>query len=373
MANLTGFLALGSISALGVFTEVTGLGGYTRKAITLSPAGNGALVNAAAITFGPATGASWTGFSALAIFATASGGSPLMAWEARGQARGFVTIGKSYTIGAGDLALQSATIRSSNGAEVFLSQGYVGHAGGFLAAAAGSSVPLSNFDAAAAPTVNDDTTQGYAVGSYWRKATTGREWVCVSATAGAARWLPLQGQALPPIGEGIMPDNVGSINAAFPSTAPVKTFSPITIDGLGTWTWYIHLTTAQAAGAMRVAVYDVDEYGLPGLQIRAPIVVSLAAGAGAPVECPIAWTNPRPGRFWIMQHVAANNPQIVTPRVGDGVPGVISGTNANAGVTALLRYRTSAGAYGTDPADATGLTTGSNGSDCPVGSLVRTA
>ncbi len=47
---------------------------------------------------------------------------------------------------------------------------------------------LNNLTATSAPTVNDDTADGYAVGSRWLWAARGLEWVCVDATAGAARW-----------------------------------------------------------------------------------------------------------------------------------------------------------------------------------------
>lgn len=39
-----------------------------------------------------------------------------------------------------------------------------------------------------APTVNDDSTRGYVIGSRWVDTTNGQVYVCVSATAGAAVW-----------------------------------------------------------------------------------------------------------------------------------------------------------------------------------------
>jgi len=47
-------------------------------------------------------------------------------------------------------------------------------------------VILTNLDAEAAPTVNDDTTKGYAVGSRWMYDE--KEYVCLDATEGAAVW-----------------------------------------------------------------------------------------------------------------------------------------------------------------------------------------
>ncbi|RLB76220.1 MAG: hypothetical protein DRH24_18265, partial [Deltaproteobacteria bacterium] len=50
-----------------------------------------------------------------------------------------------------------------------------------------------NLSAAAAPTVNDDSTAGYAVDSRWLDTTNDKAYICVDATAGAAVWLDLTG------------------------------------------------------------------------------------------------------------------------------------------------------------------------------------
>lgn len=46
-----------------------------------------------------------------------------------------------------------------------------------------------NLTATSAPTVNDDTTEGYAVGSRWINTVSGAEYVLVDATDGAAVWV----------------------------------------------------------------------------------------------------------------------------------------------------------------------------------------
>ena len=58
-----------------------------------------------------------------------------------------------------------------------------------LAVAAASNLPLSNFTATTAPTVNDDTTAGYSVGSRWVDVTGDESYICVDATVGAAVWV----------------------------------------------------------------------------------------------------------------------------------------------------------------------------------------
>lgn len=45
------------------------------------------------------------------------------------------------------------------------------------------------FDATVAPTVSDDNTAGYEVGSRWLNTTASREYVCISASTGAAVWV----------------------------------------------------------------------------------------------------------------------------------------------------------------------------------------
>lgn len=47
---------------------------------------------------------------------------------------------------------------------------------------------LHNLDATVRPTVNDDVSLGYSVGSMWIDTVLDFVWVCIDATDGAARW-----------------------------------------------------------------------------------------------------------------------------------------------------------------------------------------
>lgn len=49
-------------------------------------------------------------------------------------------------------------------------------------------VPRCRYDATADPTVDDDTTEGYAVGSRWVNETANKEFVCLDPTEGSATW-----------------------------------------------------------------------------------------------------------------------------------------------------------------------------------------
>ena len=52
-------------------------------------------------------------------------------------------------------------------------------------------LPLSKFDATAAPTVNDDVQSHYSVGSRWVDVTNDQEYVLIDPTQGAAIWIQL--------------------------------------------------------------------------------------------------------------------------------------------------------------------------------------
>ena len=61
---------------------------------------------------------------------------------------------------------------------------------------------LHNFAASAAPTVNDDSGDGYGVGSHWYDVTNDRAYVCIDATSTAAIWL-------------FIPNAISTINVPF--------------------------------------------------------------------------------------------------------------------------------------------------------------
>lgn len=56
------------------------------------------------------------------------------------------------------------------------------------AEAAVATVALNNYAATTNPTVNDDSADGYSVGSRWVNTSTGTSYECVNATVGAAVW-----------------------------------------------------------------------------------------------------------------------------------------------------------------------------------------
>ena len=56
---------------------------------------------------------------------------------------------------------------------------------------------LNKYDATTAPTVNDDTGDGYSVGSIWVDVTGDDAYICVDASSGAAVWNPFDAGGAP--------------------------------------------------------------------------------------------------------------------------------------------------------------------------------
>ena len=56
-----------------------------------------------------------------------------------------------------------------------------------------NAIGLYNLSATSAPTVNDDSGDGYRVGSIWIDTTADKSYICVDATAGAAAWIEMGG------------------------------------------------------------------------------------------------------------------------------------------------------------------------------------
>lgn len=95
-----------------------------------------------------------------------------------------------------EVIAKSASLTSLEQALLATSSGLVGVLGQTAnTACAGDDGRLRKhkFDATADPTVNDDTGDGYQVGSVWVRSATGAVWVATDVTAGAAVWLAVGG------------------------------------------------------------------------------------------------------------------------------------------------------------------------------------
>ena len=121
-----------------------------------------------------------------------------------------------------------------------------------------TNIAKSNFVATAAPTANDDTGDGYTVGSWWVNTTSDEAYLCVDATAGAAVWtkisvdIPSEIVALLANQSVSMNDltlSGGTANgvAYLNSSKALTTGSALTFDGS-----YLGVATASPAAALHV-------------------------------------------------------------------------------------------------------------------------
>lgn len=134
----------------------------------------------------------------------------------------------------------------------------------------------SNRSATTAPTVSDDASLGYAVGSRWIDVTHDRAWECLDATVGAAVWRELGVRGLPVVGPvvtgryyaaGGIGISASTINLAGESgrmdLAPRvrrRTFG--TLAGIGT-----QVQSGAAGANIRMVFYLPDANGWPGVRL----------------------------------------------------------------------------------------------------------
>jgi hypothetical protein len=127
---------------------------------------------------------------------------------------------------------------------------------------------LDNYAATAAPGVNDDSADGYAVGSQWIDTTADIEYVCVDATATAAVWKRRYTNTFGASTVGLVPaasaspDSTKFLNEAGTFTAPVGGYSQVdyttgsahtgTLTPTAVWTKTIPAGTLVAGKRMKV-------------------------------------------------------------------------------------------------------------------------
>lgn len=153
----------------------------------------------------------------------------------------------------------------------------------------------SNLTATTNPAVGNDGTQGYAVGSIWQNANTGKVWIARSVATGAAVWVPFSGAPQPPpylvgnfiIPNGIMPASTATPNATTLYLVPFIPGQRYTADQCG-----LGITTAQAATNFQCAIYANNPAtnrptGLPlsnTSDISTASAISIAGALGASVQ-----------------------------------------------------------------------------------------
>ena len=99
-----------------------------------------------------------------------------------------VAAGSPLTIGTANSDGVAATVARADHVHAHGDQ-TVGTLHAVTSSTAAGFQPQSNLAAAVAPTVNDDSSAGYVIGSRWINITTQTEYVCVASTVGAAVWI----------------------------------------------------------------------------------------------------------------------------------------------------------------------------------------
>lgn len=146
----------------------------------------------------------------------------------------------------------------------------------------------TNLSAGAAPTVNDDTSQGYVIGSLWVDMTNDRIYMCTDVTTGAAVWKELGGSSVDGI---IREPEFWSGGAGYEfwfnagSTTLISAASATNPHGMPGWGWTCtalaitqdggagdFLSTADAAGAV-IQLADAND------ELSSPIIFGSAAHA----------------------------------------------------------------------------------------------
>ena len=86
---------------------------------------------------------------------------------------------------------------------------------GILPAVHGGTGGKNNFSATTDPTVTDDASQSYAVGSLWENVTTGRVYICIGNFTGAAVWRQLV--VVDGTASAILPETTDTVDLGSPS------------------------------------------------------------------------------------------------------------------------------------------------------------
>lgn len=222
----------------------------------------------------------------------------------------------------------------------------------------------NNLQASAAPQVTDDSSAGYSIGSVWRWPSLTLEWVCISASVGAAVW-SLKGTSTGwtwPKNTYAQPDYITSwtdqvATADILCMIPLRVHQRTEIDRIAA-----HLTTAQASAAVRYGIYPTDlDTGLPDGQTLVSGSdsgeIDLSSGSDVTKPSTVSGVFLTPGVWWLAHLVkSTGGTQPTLKRISGNTTGALK-SSAGLVDSSSVRFRGAAQAYGALP------------STCPVTAL----
>ena len=161
--------------------------------------------------------------------------------------------------------------------------------------------------AAADPTVNDDSGDGYSIGTRWLNTTKRSQFIAIDVTVGAAVWLKLSAIQTPygyAAGKHIQPFRMSVLatgSAPIANRMHCKAFvvnERVTVDAIS----YRITTASSGAGNFKFAIYESDANGerCTGLPIAETANIASNTAAGSYTTAFTASTVLVPGRlYWV--------------------------------------------------------------------------
>ena len=212
---------------------------------------------------------------------------------------------------------------------------------GFLPSANGGMGGKNKMDATTTPVVTNDNTEGYAPGSMWENTTTGRIYICVGSSTGAAVWRELlqvqNGNAVLPAATDTV--DLGSNSVRFQDlflSAGIAAAGNATIGGT------LNVTAATALGSTLGVTGDTTLVNLAATGTTT--ITSIDLNSGAIDGTSIGTTTPAAGTFTTLNAntslVAAtadiNGGTVDGATIGASTPSTGAFTDLDASGTATL-------------------------------------
>lgn len=207
----------------------------------------------------------------------------------------------------------------------------------------------SNLAATTNPTVSNDQTQDYGIGSVWFNKSTGVEFRATSVATGAAAWTPINGSylGLPMVTGRFYGTPPGSTQAAVLTVLGTLYAYPVFISSAVTLgTISLSAGTGQTGGKGRYALFADNGAGYPGAIVAGSDSGDLAATTTAVATSSALALALTPGWYWVGSIFTASST----------MPSIIGATSIYANIdNALLGADTAAHALAASGQAATGI------------------